>query len=1142
MKPKFALDLSHEGINLLHRSKGGWSLVGSVDLDDPDMSAHLADLRRQAAALESGGLTCKIIIPNSQVLYTTLAAPGPDDIAREEQIRAGLDGLTPYPVSELVFDWRAAADRARVAVLARETMDEAETFAVEHRFNPVSFVARPPQGEFSGEPFFGKTRAAAKILGPNERVEPDASPVPRKPTAMEPSPASVADAAPAPGQPLQPEPQAAPYSPGDLAWQPPATPEPAQTPGTASTVEPVSSPVDAQRTDPGPTDDPFAELDAIQAELSGDPDALPAFRSRARRPQARPARPEPGADQPEPPPLAPFPPAPDEAGTLPPPQASRKAAASGTPRASAKPKASDGLEPAPLAQPATGPKAKSDSASGKGSRKRATPGSETATAPRPRKKPDGAASGAKPDRDDIPAQPGVAFSTRRGDSGATTTATPAARGAGSKPPGGASAQSPAQPATPAPIPPAEDGRRTEATPGDRRRAEMAAALARPLPGAPAGPHGPTTESQKPSERGSLSGAVRGAAGGLRAIGQRRGSGRQEAKPADTSMTELMRDAGSSEARISPDQYSDAPDALPADPAMTGPTQGSAPDAPVSTQDSGEKPGATATPPGTPYATKGSEPSAVPKAPGKAAPPPPEAAQSPTPANKPAMAPVPAAAPETPRNLSRGSVTTPAQPKDPASEAEALTVFGARRTAEDRNTRKYLGIVLTLLLLLAMASIAIWSSFFVEDAQPGLVTPDNGTVAPQAPDVVPGTAPAGDATPPDATAAPEETPLQDATPETETATAPDAAVAPRVLSPEEAEALYAETQIWQRAPEPLGQPSAPGLDMGLVPGPGLARAATADPAAIADPDLPVAPGGPVQRAAPLPPPPADTVFEMDDNGLVIPSPEGTVSPTGIIVFEGPPAVVPPVRPGPPALPEAVPEDATLDGAALEQAVEQAVEAAAALTTDIPPADNLPVVPDIRPAPRPEDVPPPETAAPDDGAQLDTGPDTPADVAPATAGGAARIETVAANPTSIEAAVEAVTNSFVDASDLAVARSPKPSGRPADIDQIVKAAMARAAAAPPAPAAPVTTTPAIPTSANVANQATTPNALNLREINLLGISGPSNARRALVRMENGRYITVKVGDRLDGGRVTSITSDGLTYQKGSRNYTLQLLPLG
>ena len=192
MKPKFALDLSHEGINLLHRSKGGWTLVGSVPLDDTDMGPHLAELRRRAAELESGGFTSKIIIPNSQILYTTLEAPGPDDIAREVQIRSGLDGLTPYPVGDLVFDWRADGEKARVAVLARETMDEAESFAVDHKFNPVSFVARPPAGEFSGEPFFGKTRAATRILGPTERVEPDASPVPRRAPASKLAPPSGA--------------------------------------------------------------------------------------------------------------------------------------------------------------------------------------------------------------------------------------------------------------------------------------------------------------------------------------------------------------------------------------------------------------------------------------------------------------------------------------------------------------------------------------------------------------------------------------------------------------------------------------------------------------------------------------------------------------------------------------------------------------------------------------------------------------------------------------------------------------------------------------------------------------------------------------------------------------------------------------
>ena len=256
----------------------------------------------------------------------------------------------------------------------------------------------------------------------------------------------------------------------------------------------------------------------------------------------------------------------------------------------------------------------------------------------------------------------------------------------------------------------------------------------------------------------------------------------------------------------------------------------------------------------------------------------------------------------------------------------------------------------------------------------------------------------------------------------------------------------------------------------------------------------------------------------------------MSPTGIIVYQGAPEVVPPDRPQPPALPE----DATLDDAALEQAVEQAVEAAAALTTEVPAAE----VPDEAPAP---DAAAPETAPADEGAQLDTAP-TGTDAGSVAD---AALETAAADPASIEAAVDAVATNFVNATALAVATSVKPTQRPDDIDQIVNAAMARAAAAPPEPAvatAPATTTPAIPTSASVASQATTPNAINLKEINLLGISGPTNARRALVRMENGRYVTVKVGDRLDGGRVTSITSDGLTYQKGARNYTLQLLPLG
>lgn len=1131
MKPKFALDLSHEGINLLHRSKGGWSLVGSVELDDPEMGAHLADLRRRAAALESGGFTCKIIIPNSQVLYTTLEAPGPDDISREVQIRSGLDGLTPYPVGELVFDWRAAGERARVAVLARETMDEAETFAVEHRFNPVSFVARPPQGSFSGEPFFGKTRAAAKILGPTERVEPDASPVPRKPPAVEPQTAPAPIAAPDAGQAPQPAHEAAPHSPGDLSWQPPAEPESEATAPTPPPAAPASETPDTPPPLRAPADDPFAELDAIQAELSGNPDAAPAFRSRTSRPQPRPPQPQDATDQPAPPPLAPFPPTSDEADAMPAsPQPARKAAASGKSSAPEKAKAPGNADADVAKTPATGPKTERPSAAEPGPAETPSEPAGHATAKTP--PPAGGRPSSAPAEDDTPDQPGVAFSTSRSGNGTTITATPTVRGRGSEPDDKAPEKTSTEPTPPAPGQASAPAFRKDATASDRRRAEMAEALSKPLPGVPAKTSAPKAP-EKPAGRGPLSGAVRGAAGGLRSFGQRRGPRKDEAKPTDTSMTELMRGAGSSEARISPDQDQFGPDQIAPKEAAKGAVTGDAAAKPKS----GTPPTANETPKAAPSTQPGGPKPAAASEESKHIPPAPlDPKADQKPGDKQLATPTPAATAGKPKILSRA----PAAPslKAPASEAEALTVFGARRTEEHRGGRKYLGVILTLLLLLAMAIIAMWSSFFVEDTDPGLFNPEEEATAPETPEPAPGSAPAEGTSAPDAETLPEDTPQQDTRAETESAVDPDAALSPQVLTQEEAEALYAETQIWQRAPETLGEPFTPDLEMAAVPGPGTARSAIADPAAITEPDVPATPGGSIERAAPLPPPPADTVFELDENGLVNPSPDGTVSPSGIVVFEGAPELVPPERPGTPAPPVVSPDDATLDDAALEQAVEQAVEAAAALTTDVPAADALPEVPDVRPAPRPEVVPAPEAPAPDDDSQLDVDPDT-----PANAVGEAQVVPAAADAASIEAAVDAAASSFVDATDLAVATSPKPTRRPDDIDQIVNAAMARAAAAPPEVAPPAaTTTPAIPTSANVANQATTPNALNLREINLLGISGPSNARRALVRMENGRYITVKVGDRLDGGRVTSITSDGLTYQKGSRNYSLQLLPLG
>ena len=91
--------------------------------------------------------------------------PAPMLAKRRKQIRAALEGLTPYEVDDLVFDWWGNGPEVQVAVVARETLAEAEAFAAEHRFNPVSFVVGPRRRPYGGEPFFGPSALAATSAG-----------------------------------------------------------------------------------------------------------------------------------------------------------------------------------------------------------------------------------------------------------------------------------------------------------------------------------------------------------------------------------------------------------------------------------------------------------------------------------------------------------------------------------------------------------------------------------------------------------------------------------------------------------------------------------------------------------------------------------------------------------------------------------------------------------------------------------------------------------------------------------------------------------------------------------------------------------------------------------------------------------------
>ncbi|MBO9431162.1 hypothetical protein J7392_16840, partial [Sulfitobacter sp. R18_1] len=177
MKPNFTLSLSFDGIRLLHRTSGGWQLVGEVALDSADLAAELAVLRKTATALEPGGLRSLLLIPDAQIKYLALDTPDMDPAARRAAAAEALEGATPYPVSDLVFDVHADGGQSHVAAVARETLEEAEAFAVEHRFHPVSFAAAPAGQSFDGAPHFGMTKAASDLLEHGETVEPETAPI-----------------------------------------------------------------------------------------------------------------------------------------------------------------------------------------------------------------------------------------------------------------------------------------------------------------------------------------------------------------------------------------------------------------------------------------------------------------------------------------------------------------------------------------------------------------------------------------------------------------------------------------------------------------------------------------------------------------------------------------------------------------------------------------------------------------------------------------------------------------------------------------------------------------------------------------------------------------------------------------------------
>ena len=55
-------------------------------------------------------------------------------------------------------------------------------------------------------------------------------------------------------------------------------------------------------------------------------------------------------------------------------------------------------------------------------------------------------------------------------------------------------------------------------------------------------------------------------------------------------------------------------------------------------------------------------------------------------------------------------------------------------------------------------------------------------------------------------------------------------------------------------------------------------------------------------------------------------------------------------------------------------------------------------------------------------------------------------------------------------------------------------------------------------------------------------PTAGPHALVRMPSGKYVKVKVGDRLDGGQVAAISDNQLSYVKNGKTLVLKMIKAG
>lgn len=1128
MTVEFALFLSPEGIALAHRQPAGhWALIDEAPMDGDDLDAAMAGLKSAAAARGGKDAPVLLVLPDDQVLYTSFMAPTDDAALLEERIIERLDGVTPYPVAELSYDWRAIEeDRVKVAVVAKETLGEATEFAAAHGFTAAGFAAMPPAERFPAMPLFGETKSDWGLDGGGMAFGSDdwVAPTPKMPDAAKPD--TTSDAKPAKDAPeaktgaeakdeVKPEPkleadtrdEATPDAEAADEITPGARPEANAAPETepqpeAALPEPDTAPeapperkADAgtppasDMAEPDDAPAPDAAQDRTLRATAADDDALtPVADPTLDHPIAPldedddPERAAAGIFDPSSWPLA-------EPDPLREPEAPAQTEPRPEPWSEPEPAT---LDSDPLPAP-TATRGKVDGTS-------ARPLTAEKPADLPQRPPramgsPGAMPAPLPDDDGSDqgaTGPALGFAARRGKaakpgSGAgdlvSTRRSRFGFGAPQVEEPGPVLHPDAAPAlasSASPSPPARPGNRLAAQLARVREASKA------RPQAPAAPPAPG----------------RGVAAGTSAFGT--ATAFDTRTDADTISAET---AGSFSRRrgtqTPPPRSAGKGNAFDSGLLARKPVEQAGPSfrtgliltvvllillaviAVWSVLFLPDSPMARLFTGGSGSAVAVDEPVVAPAPPAAVTAPPAigaldrGAVELEIPAREPAAENAAEAVPPAPASDVAPELETATAPEpEPETPADEVPETATQAEAEGTTREEILAEAIALAERAADGTTAVAPE----------ATPEGAPEAAALPDID------ADLDLPPLPPLPEEA----------------------LPSLEETERIYAEDGIWPRTPDrptvsTLG--SANEIYLASID----PEVPTVDAIAMAAPGMD--PNEQLRRVPP--PPPFGVMPDRDARGLVNPTPEGVLTPEGAFVVLGAPPVAAVPRPR-----EIAPVEETAPAIDADEAIlgtfsplPRPVDLDETRERQVLGGFSATELAALRPGPRPQSAQ--ESAAraslfPQGAPTLDA--DAPAEAAEA------------------EPETDAETPAEIVGTGLAVAASRVPPVRPGNIAALVAAAVATPETAVAAES--VARAPAIPSSADVTRAATERNAIRLRDVNLIGVTGTPTDRRALVRLPSGRFVRVGVGDRLDGGRVAAIGETSLQYIQNGRNVTLEI----